>query len=42
MKKYNIKTENQIYDLIKKENLTFDDISKKLNTIFIPKKSSPH
>ena len=31
MNKYNIKTENQIYELIKKENLTFEEISKKLN-----------
>ncbi|MDO6993975.1 hypothetical protein Q5M87_08110 [Brachyspira innocens] len=31
MNKYNIKIENQIYDLIKKENLTFEDIAKKLN-----------
>ena len=31
MNKYNIKTENQIYELIKKENLTFEDIAKKLN-----------
>lgn len=31
MNKYNIKTENQIYELIKKDNLTFEEISKKLN-----------
>ena len=31
MNKYNIKTENQIYELIKKENITFEEISKKLN-----------
>lgn len=31
MNKYNIKTENQIYELIKKENPTFEEISKKLN-----------
>ena len=31
MNKYDIKTENQIYELIKKENLTFEEISKKLN-----------
>lgn len=31
MNKYNIKTENQIYEIIKKGNLTFEEISKKLN-----------
>ena len=31
MNKYNIKTENQIYELIKKENLTFEEIAKKIN-----------
>ncbi|WP_300369176.1 hypothetical protein [Brachyspira sp.] len=31
MNKYNKKIENQIYELIKKENLTFEETSKKLN-----------
>ncbi|MEI0493645.1 hypothetical protein R4J17_14510 [Brachyspira intermedia] len=31
MNKYNTKIENQIYELIKKENITFEEISKKLN-----------